>query len=135
MRRSIAWSAKITWISSQGGVASVTWKRSPALLFSIAVANNRATPIRLSAEKSTFLQRKSERELPLAGRLDISYPRQWKKSFAAKNFTWSNGNNPGKFSQNLRRARLKQKGGRHCRPRFTGDLDVHRFFRALLGDI
>jgi len=67
-------------------------------LFLIAVANNRVTPTQLSAGKSTFQQLKSERELPLVDRFDISYRRQWKKSFAAKNFTWSNGNNPGKFS-------------------------------------
>jgi hypothetical protein len=103
------------------------------LLFLIEVVNDRAMSIRLFAEKSTFLRPKSERELPLVGRFSISYRRQWKKSFATKNFTWSNGNNPRKFSQNLRRPRLKQKGGRDCRPRPARDLDVHGFFRDLLG--
>jgi hypothetical protein len=53
------------------------------------VANNRITPTRLSDGKSTFQQLKSERELPLVGRFDISYQEQSKKSFGAKNFTGS----------------------------------------------
>src|SRR4029077_10618074 len=91
MRQFTASSAKITWTSSQNGVASLFWKKWFVSLFLIAVANNGITPTRLSAGKSTFQQLKSEREWPLADRFDISYRQQWKKSFAAKNFTWSNG--------------------------------------------
>src|SRR5215475_7808986 len=116
IQRLTASSAKIMSVSSQNGVASSTWKKWFDLLFSIALDNNPAMSTQLFAGKSTFLRRKSERELPSAGRFDISYRQRWKRSFVAKNFTWSNGNNPGKFSQSLRRARLKQKGGRHRRP-------------------
>src|SRR5215475_11949366 len=92
-QQSIVSLAKTTWRSLQSGVDSPTWKRWFALLFLIAPANDRAMSIRLFAGKSTFLRRKSERELPLADRFGISYPQQWKRSFVANNFTWSNGNN------------------------------------------
>ncbi len=62
----------------------------------------------------------------------ISYRQQWKKSSAARNFTWSNRNNPGKLSNNLRGTRLEQKGGRHRCAGFARHLDVYGFFRDLL---
>src|SRR5689334_7192905 len=93
MQRFTAWSARTTSATLQNGADSPTWKRWFVLLFLTEAASDQATSIPLFAGKSIFLRRKSERELPLVDRFSISYRRQWKKLFAAKNFTWSNGNN------------------------------------------
>ena len=132
MQRFIAWSGKIMWPSSQNGDDSPIWKSWSDLLFLIERATNRATCTRFFDEKSIFLRRRSERELPLAGRFAISYRQKWKKLFGQKNSTWSDENNAGKFSQNLCRTRLKQKGGRHRRPGSSRDFYLHRFLRDLL---
>src|SRR5260370_1839849 len=123
------------WTTLQVGIALLNWKRWFVLLCLIARADNLGTVISSSNAKSTAPLRKSERELPPAGRFVISFQEQSKKSFTAKNFTWSRRNNPGEFSQNLRRIRLEQEGGRNRRFGFAIDFDVYRFFRDLLSYI
>src|SRR6266404_3760437 len=76
--------------------------------------------------------RRQEAELHPASRFVISYRQQWKKSFVARNFTWSNRNNPGKLSNNLRETRLEQKGGKHRCAGFARHLHVYGFFCDLL---
>src|SRR6266853_1247417 len=123
------------WTTLQNVIASLSWTRWFVLSFLIARASDPATLIRSSAAKSTSPLRKSERELLLADLFAISYQEQSKKSFIAKNFTWSSRNNPGEPSQNLRRIRLEQKGGRNRCLGFAIDFDVYRFFRDLLSYI
>ena len=67
-----------------------------------------------------------------AGLFAISYRQRWKKLSVARNFTWSNRNNPRKPSNHLRGTRLEQKGGKHRRAGYARHLDVYRFFCDLL---
>src|SRR5437762_1042719 len=76
-------------LGPENGIASQNWKGWFVLLFLIAPRAERIILTQLCSAGSTFLPRKSERELPPASRFAISYQEQSKKSFAAKNFTGS----------------------------------------------
>src|SRR6266516_3957207 len=82
-------SAKTTWLHSENGIASQNWKNWFALSFLIAPRVEPIILMQLCIARSTFLPRKSERELPRASRFAISYQEQSKKLFAARNFTGS----------------------------------------------